>query len=290
MASQHLSVLKKTSLPLGYINDFCVYCMLLSLFDNLFEEKKPKPEAPKKFDNFELEVNGKTVPVKIQEERRFNNRITVNSNGVLIRLASNQPIDEKKKHIDHFLKWAKTKLDKNPQLLDYLPQRNYVNGEVLNVGKYAFRINIFYHDNPKSTAKLFNDQIVMNLAKGLSKEAEYTTNSYLVARCLSKFFTPIVTERINELNRMYFGKTISSVKLKYNTSNWGSCSSHGNINISVRLMFAPDEVVDYVLIHELAHLVHADHSPRFWTLVEKIDPDYYSKEKHLTENNFKYFL
>ncbi len=264
--------------------------MLLSLFDNLFEEKKPKTPAPKKLDDFELEVNGVTVPVKIQEERRFNNRITVNSNGVMIRLAANQPIEEKKKHIDHFLKWAKGKLDKNPQLLDYLPQRQYANGEVLNVGKHTFRINIFYHDNPKSTAKLFNDQIVLSLARGLSKEAEDSTNSYLVARCLAKFFTPLVTERINELNRKYFGKTINSVKLKYNISNWGSCSTQGNINISVRLMFAPEEVVDYVLIHELAHLVHANHSARFWALVEKIDPTYQEKEKHLSEYNFKYYL
>lgn len=264
--------------------------MLLSLFDNLFEEKKPKPEAPKKLENFELEVNGRVVPVRIQEERRFNNRIMVNANGVLIRLAANQPIEEKKKHIDNFLKWAKTKLDKNPQLLDYLPQRKYTNGEILQIGKHSFRINIFYHDNPKSSAKLFNDQIVINLSRGLTKEAEDSTNSYLVARCLSRFFTPIVSERLHELNRKYFGKTINSVKMKYNTSNWGSCSTQGNINISVRLMFAPDEVIDYVLIHELAHLVHADHSPRFWNLVEKIDPDYYSKEKHLTANNFKYYL
>jgi hypothetical protein len=264
--------------------------MLLSLFDNLFEEKKPKPEVKKPLDDFELEVNGQTVPVKIQEERRFNNRITVNSNGVLIRLAANQTIDEKKKNIDTFLKWAKGKLDKNPQLLEYLPQRKYVNGEMLNVGKYTFRINIFYHDTAKSTAKLFNDQIVISLARGLSKEAEDSTNSYLVARCLSKFFTPLVAERIHELNRKYFGKTINTVKLKYNTSNWGSCSTQGNINISVRLMFAPEDVIDYVLIHELAHLVHADHSPRFWKLVEKVDPTYVEKEKHLTEFNYKYFL
>jgi len=264
--------------------------MLLSLFDNLFEEKKPKVEAPTKLDNFELEVNGMTVPVKIQEERRFNNRITVNSNGVLIRLAANQTIDEKKKNIDTFLKWAKGKLDKNPGLLEYLPQRKYANGEILKVGKYTFRINIFYHDVAKSTAKLFNDQIVVTMARGLSREAEDSAASYLVARCLSRFFTPIVAERIHELNRKYFGKTINSVKLKYNTSNWGSCSTQGNINISVRLMFAPEEVIDYVLIHELAHLVHADHSPRFWRLVEKIDPTYTEKEKHLSEFNLKYYL
>jgi predicted metal-dependent hydrolase len=55
-------------------------------------------------------------------------------------------------------------------------------------------------------------------------------------------------------------------------------------------MFAPDEVIDYVLIHELSHLVHADHSPRFWRLVEKIDPTYTEKEKHLTDFHFKYYL
>lgn len=264
--------------------------MLLSLFDNLFEEKKPQAEVKKKFDHFELEVNGSTVPVKIQEERRFNNRVSVNAQGVLIRLAAQQSMEEKKKNIDHFLKWAKGKLDKNPQLLEYLPQRKYMNGEVLHVGRQTFRINIFYHDQPKSSARLFNDQIVLSLARGLNKEAEESTNSYLVARCLAKFFTPIVSERLHELNRLYFGKTINSVKLKYNTSNWGSCSTQGNINISVRLMFAPDEVIDYVLIHELAHLVHADHSARFWSLVEKIDPRYSEKEKHLSLHNNSYYL
>ena len=78
--------------------------------------------------------------------------------------------------------------------------------------------------------------------------------------------------------------------MKYATSFWGHCSRGGHIVISVRLLFAPARTVDYVLIHELAHLVHADHSPRFWKLVEKIDPTYAEKEKHLTDFNLKYYL
>ncbi|MDV7393186.1 M48 family metallopeptidase, partial [Arthrospira platensis SPKY1] len=70
---------------------------------------------------------------------------------------------------------------------------------------------------------------------------------------------------------------------KYNSSNWGSCSSGRNINLSTRLLFAPPAVQDYVIIHELAHLVELNHSDRFWKLVSEIMPDYEEKEKWLKE-------
>ena len=264
--------------------------MLLSLFDNFIGEKQKLIAEKPREESFALTVNGNEVPVKILYEARFNNRVSVNSNGVLLRIAQNQTREEKQKNIDRFLRWAKERLDSNPSLLDSLPQREYINGEILRVGKYDFRINLFYHDQPKSTARLFGDQIVISLARGLTKEVENNSNSYLVAKCLAKFFQPIINERLQELNRKYFGKNINSIRLKYNTSNWGSCSTQGNINISVRLLFAPDNVIDYVLIHELAHLVHANHSQRFWTVVEKIMPDYRQHEKHLEEFNFKYYL
>ena len=55
-------------------------------------------------------------------------------------------------------------------------------------------------------------------------------------------------------------------------------------------MFAPPSVIDYVYIHELAHLVHHDHSAAFWKLVEQMMPDYRNAEKHLKENSSKYYL
>lgn len=57
-------------------------------------------------------------------------------------------------------------------------------------------------------------------------------------------------------------------------SRWGSCSHRGNLNFNWRLVHAPEEVIDYVIVHELAHRVHFNHSPGFWKLVERFAPEY----------------
>ncbi len=267
--------------------------MLLSLFENLIAPK-PQPSVLQEeisFEReFEIEVNGENVPVRILFEQRFNNRVTVNKNGILIRISERQQKEEQRKNIDNLLKWAKQKLGDKPELMESLPQRKYVNGEILRVGDYEFVVSVFYHDTGKSTGKIFKNNIVLTLPKGLTKDAEANTCSYLVAKCLCRFFLPIVTERIHELNNRYFKKELGNITMKHATSFWGHCSRHGSIVISVRLLFAPPKVVDYVLIHELAHLVHHDHSPRFWKVVEQVMPDYQNAEKHLKEFSNKYYL
>lgn len=78
----------------------------------------------------------------------------------------------------------------------------------------------------------------------------------------------------DSLNRSY-----RMIALRDTRSRWGSCSSDGRLMFSWRLAMAPPEVLDYVAAHEVAHLVHMDHSPRFWAQVELLDPDY---RKHRT--------
>lgn len=66
----------------------------------------------------------------------------------------------------------------------------------------------------------------------------------------------------------------NQVRFKEQKTRWGSCSSQRNLNFNWRLVHAPPEVIDYVLIHELAHLTHMNHSHRFWQLVARYDPDH----------------
>ena len=64
------------------------------------------------------------------------------------------------------------------------------------------------------------------------------------------------------------------ITLRQQKTRWGSCSSQGNLNFNWRLVHCPTKVIDYVIIHELAHRRHMDHSTAFWNLVRKHDPEY----------------
>ncbi len=66
---------------------------------------------------------------------------------------------------------------------------------------------------------------------------------------------------------------IKRVTVRDTVSRWGSCAHGGNLSFSWRLIFAPEAVIDYVVAHEVAHLVEMNHGPRFWRLVERLHPN-----------------
>jgi alpha-glucosidase len=80
------------------------------------------------------------------------------------------------------------------------------------------------------------------------------------------------------------GVTFGRVRVKDQRSLWGSCSRDGNLNFSWRLTLAPPEVLDYVVVHELAHRLEMNHSRRFWAHVEKHVPDHKAHRKWLRKN------
>ena len=69
------------------------------------------------------------------------------------------------------------------------------------------------------------------------------------------------------------GKSVTRIGVRDPKSRWGSCSASGALSFSWRLIFAPETVIDYVVAHEVAHLVEMNHSPRFWRLVATLVPD-----------------
>ena len=73
----------------------------------------------------------------------------------------------------------------------------------------------------------------------------------------------------------------NKVFIKNNISNWGSCSSLGNINLNLRLVTLPDELRDYVMLHELCHLKHMNHGPKFHALLESVCPGHRELAKAL---------
>ena len=77
------------------------------------------------------------------------------------------------------------------------------------------------------------------------------------------------------------GVQYGRITIRNQKSKWGSCSSRGNLNFNCLLMLAPPSVRDYVVVHELCHLVELNHSKRFWTLVSGVLPEYRKEEQWL---------
>jgi predicted metal-dependent hydrolase len=73
------------------------------------------------------------------------------------------------------------------------------------------------------------------------------------------------------------------VKINSAKTRWGSCNRKGSVNFTYRLLFVPEELIDYVVVHELAHLKEMNHSDRFWSVVAQTMPDYKERRRQLRE-------
>ena len=94
----------------------------------------------------------------------------------------------------------------------------------------------------------------------------------------------VITEKVNiYANKM--GVTYQKINLKKVSSIWGSCTASNCLSFNRKLVMAPHEIVDYVVIHEVAHMVHRNHGTRFWSLVASYDSSYKTHRQWLRLNH-----
>lgn len=96
-----------------------------------------------------------------------------------------------------------------------------------------------------------------------------------IVRHLKKFARDEITRLAHEKSAL-INRTVNSITIRDTTTRWGSCSQDGNLSFSWRLILAPEAALDYVIAHEVAHLVHMNHKTRFWALCEKLSADFKS--------------
>ena len=96
----------------------------------------------------------------------------------------------------------------------------------------------------------------------------------------------LLNERVYHYKNMMNVSPIS-VKINSASTRWGSCSYKGSLNFSWKIVFAKDELIDYIVVHELAHIKEHNHSKYFWDEVRFVLPDYKQRQKQLNEIEHK---
>lgn len=228
-------------------------------------------------------------PVRVYLEHRRNARVSIGRSAIHIRLPRFMSKRQQQAQVDVFLDWAARKLRERPTLgkttvCDYRRLSEFrINDRVFPIAQLPF--------DGKLKASIKKGELQLSLpASGMDNDSYLEQMSVLVGHTFSKYFKDEVESRLRSLHAEHFDLPMGRVSLRNKSSNWGSCSSKGNISISTRLLFAPKKVQDYVFIHELAHLREMNHSIRFWRIVQSIDPEFKSSEKWLKENGARCFF
>jgi len=110
------------------------------------------------------------------------------------------------------------------------------------------------------------------LLVNLYKDSSYTPTIFLLKWYQSQAYIHLIKRTTFWCNEL--GTTVNHITIKDQKTRWGSCSSLGNINYNWRIIMAPESVIDYLVIHEVSHRIHLNHSTAFWQLVQKHSPQY----------------
>ena len=232
-----------------------------------------------------IDIDGSKVPIEIIAERRSNARVALGGKHVILRIPKTMFLSSNiNKHLEWASQWLLNLKSKKPEILQrYVGLKEYKDEDYFTIGSQKFFLEIEKSNRESGHIKLNQEGVLRIQIHQTGNYDEQKLIKNLLIKFCQKYFLPTITERVHYYNNLYFKKQINGVRLKYNKSNWGSCSTGKNLNFSVRLFFAPPDVIDYVIVHELAHLLEMNHSDKFWNLVKSVMPDYKHKEKLLKQ-------
>lgn len=219
---------------------------------------------------------GRLVIDKLIRSKRKTVQISVSREGKLIVRA---PLRLPMKHILRFVSDKREWIEKNRSLayerMSKTPSRNFQNGEVIYYLGTPYQLirsqretRIAFQDDKFIFPESFMDDPHNHLKHWyIEKAREY------------------IKQRLNAYADMT-GIRFRSLRITSARRRWGSCSSKDSLNFTWRLIQAQPKAIDYVIVHELCHVVFKNHSRAFWNLVEQIMPEYLEQRKWLKDNQY----
>jgi len=191
-----------------------------------------------------------------------------------VRVPQRASLDEIKSLVSRKSSWIKEKQKKALERYRKFPAKRFQEGEhFLFLGK-SYTLSI--HEDPPSPMAFSGEEFILDRDR-------INDARNLFVRWYRDQAKSIIPER-SKWYSSFIGLRFVRVNITGAAKRWGSCSRKKNLNFSWRLIMAPPEIIDYVILHELAHLKEQNHSKRFWNMVSSMCPDYRAYRKWLKEN------
>lgn len=216
----------------------------------------------------------------IRTNRRKTASIEVNAGQVRVIV----PRQLSQKKIEELLlkkaKWIREKL-RIQSLITPVKPKEFVSGESFSYLGKNYRLKLLRGDS--GGVKLLGGCLVLAVPDSLSDGGRES----FIKKELTQWYRIHAGQRLTDKSKRLskiLGVSPNSIELKDYKSRWGGCSANGIIKFNWRIIMAPHKIVDYVVVHELCHMTHHDHSSRFWKSVEAVIPDYREHREWLKFN------
>ena len=213
-------------------------------------------------------------PNKIIRSKRKTLSLTINENAELIIRAPKRLSIEK---IQDFINEKENWINRKKRLIE-----NQIKDLTSNHNKLLYLGNLF----PINVEQNASKELFFTGEEFIANSIEPDSLSLSIKKWYKNKFKEIALPRVayfaNKHNLM-----VNQVRIKNQKTMWGSCSSKNNINLNYLLLMAPMGVIDYVIVHELVHTIHRNHSTDFWDSVESIMPEFQEHKRWLKKNGYK---
>ena len=218
----------------------------------------------------------KDIEYSLQKSARKTASIYIERDGSVSLLVP-ESLDERQieELIENKRRWIYTSLAEWNDLNSAGVQRSFVNGQgFLYLGR-SYRLKIV--DEQDLPLKLLNGHFCLRRSE-LNEKTESVFRKYYRTKG-----SELIPQRIAKFqDRM--GVTTGVIRIQELGNRWGSCTNNGSVSFHWKCLMGPLSIIDYIVVHELAHLKHPNHSDAFWNEVDKVMPDYRDRKDWLREN------
>lgn len=186
--------------------------------------------------------------------------------------------------VEKFVKQHQDWIEKT--LKKYVSQNKFDSNEFTYIFGKKYQRKVEFSNSKKTGVFVSGGKLVFNPLSDPTDETKTSLNKKFQKKIddfLKNTAGHYIIQRVHELGKKMDLK-FNRISLKKQKTRWGSCSSQRNLNFNWKLVHFDTKIIDYVIIHELSHLVHMDHSKNFWALVRKYDPEYLKHRGWLKRN------